>query len=302
MRGLKQDFLLDLNNGRLKSFLMSVIQDDSLCLEIRENYINVYYRGGNILRIKPVQSKYEVFFDANYCSKFKDIISGIGAQDYSTWVRNIPYIKSEMDFWFHKHPKLEREYQQLVLRENNNSNISKDTDYFIADIEYANNENGSRFDLLALKWKSDSDSRRKADNITLVFIEKKYGDSALAGSAGLQKHIKDMNSFLSDSAKVDNFFDEMETVFNQKVKLGLIPDIKKEIHISRELKPEFILLFANHKPIKSVFKRELKAAVELPEYESLKELADIKVATASFMGYGLYDQNMISLEDFINEY
>jgi len=28
-----------------------VLADRSLCLEIRENYINIYYRGGNLLKL-----------------------------------------------------------------------------------------------------------------------------------------------------------------------------------------------------------------------------------------------------------
>ena len=302
MRGLNKTYLDDLKQGKLKYILQAVIEDASLCLEIRNNYINIYYRGGNIFRIKPIQKEYEIFFDINYCSKYKDLISNISSKDYDVWVENIPFIKAEMDAWFYRNPKLEREYQQLVLRENNNSSIAGDTDYFIADIEYANSENGSRFDLLSLKWDSDSGSRRKADNIKLAFIEKKYGDSALSGSAGLQKHIKDMRAFLKDAAMVENIYNEMETVFNQKVQLGLIPDVNKEIIINRNLKPEFILLIANHKPIKSVLVRELKAAMKLDEYLDLKLLADVKIATASFMGYGLYNKNMILLEDFINEY
>ena len=42
-----------------------------------------------------------------------------------------------MDMWLHKNPKYEREFQQLLVRENNNQgDISKSTDYYILDIEY----------------------------------------------------------------------------------------------------------------------------------------------------------------------
>ena len=53
-----------------------------------------------------------------------------------------------MDKWFHEHPKYEREFQQIILRENNNSGkISRATDYYIVDIEYQDTENSSRFDM-----------------------------------------------------------------------------------------------------------------------------------------------------------
>lgn len=141
--------------------------------------------------------------------------------------------------------------------------------HYIADIEYANSENGSRFDLLAVKWLSTSMSRKQADDIRLVFIEKKYGDSALSGSAGITKHFEDLNSFLSDARKVEDLYQEVETIFNQKTELGLISGVVKPIKLSKN-KPEFILLLANHKPVKSVLQRELQEAICSPYYNSLK--------------------------------
>ena len=300
MRGLQPQFILDLNELKLKSFLTSVKEDDTLCLEIRENYINIYYRGGNLFRIEPWGNEYKVLFDLNYCSKNREIISQISPCDYEKWVEWIPQIKAEMDAYFHKYPKLEREYQQLVLRENNNSSIAGDTDYYIVDIEYANSENGSRFDLLAVKWLSTSMSRKQADDIRLVFIEKKYGDNALSGSAGIRKHFEDLYSFLSDVRKVEDLYQEVETIFNQKTELGLISDVVKPMKMSKN-KPEFILLLANHKPAKSVLQREIQEAISSPYYNSLKQMIDIKIAKASYMGYGLYSDLMVDIEIFINE-
>lgn len=300
MRGLLEDFMYDLKCDKLKEFLDNVKEDDTLCLEIRENYINIYYRGGNIFRIEQCTTGYKVHFDINYCSKYKDIISQITSSDYQKWIDNIPFIKAEMDAWFYKHPKLEREYQQLVLRENNSSSIANDTDYFIADIEYANSENGSRFDLVGLKWLSTASSRKKANDICLAFIEKKYGDNALVGRAGIKKHYEDLYRFLSDKDKVEYIYKEVETIFNQKIELGLIKDVNKKIKLSKN-KPEFILLIANHKPAKSVLQREIKDVITSPYYNNLKQMVDMKIAKASYMGYGLYSELMVDIEVFVNE-
>jgi len=306
MRGLSTNFLKDLNDGILSRFLNWVKSDDTLFLEIRNNYVNIYYRGGNMFRIEPDKNGYKVLFDINYCihtsgEKYRSILSGIKACDYDKWVENIPFIKAEMDLWFSEHPKLEREFQQLILRENNRGAIAGDTDYFIADIEYANNENGSRFDLLGVKWLSDAVNRRNPNNAALSFIEMKYGDNALIGSAGISKHIKDMNTFLSDSNKVNTIYVEMETIFNQKIQLGLVSDISKQININRGIKPEFIILIANHKPAKSVFIREVKQQINSSEYLELKDKADVKIAFASYMGYGLYADLIKPIENIINE-
>ena len=301
MRGLSKEFIEDLKGGILKNFLTSVQEDDTLSLEIRENYINIYYRGGNLLKIKQCTNGYEVHFDINYCSKYKVRITGINSNEYEKWIDNIPFIKADMDAWFHKHPKLEREYQQLVLRENNNSSIANDTDYFITDIEYANSENGSRFDLVGVKWLSTASSHKKADDIRLVFIEKKYGDNALSGNAGIKKHYEDLYKFLNNKNKVKDICNEVEIIFNQKIALGLIEGVKKEeIKLSKN-KPEFILLIANHKPAKSALLREINGVIALPYYKDLQKMVDMKIAKASYMGYGLYSKLMVNIEDFVNE-
>jgi|SRR5665648_670846 len=298
MRGLSTKFMTDLKTGMLKDFLIRVKEDDTLCLEIRNDYINIYYRGGNIIKIEPEKSEYKISFDINYCVNYKNEVSAILSNDYDRWASNIPVLKSEMDAYFHRNPKLEREFQQLVLRENNNSSIAKDTDYYISDIEYANSENHSRFDLLGIKWLSTSTSHKKADDIRLVFIEKKYGDAALVGSSGIKKHFDDLNTFMNDKNKVDNIYKETEDIFNQKIELGLIRDLKKPITISRN-KPEFILLIANHKPAKSVLQREINNVIKNSSYYAkLKKVVDMKIATASYMGYGLYSEMMVDLETF----
>ncbi len=304
MRGLNETFIKDLQNGELAIFLDKVKKDDTLCLEIRENYINIYYRGGSMFRIEQYKEKYKILFDLNYCtnrthSKYLSNISKI--ETHAEWAESIPLLKAEMDSYFFEHPKHEREYQQLVLRANNNNIIAKDTDYYFVDMEYANSLNRSRFDLVAIKWLSESITRRNADNINLAFIEMKYGDGALSGEAGIQKHIQDLNKFMSDSSNIDAIQEEMETVFNQKIRLGLIPSVSKEIKINKNTKSEFILLIANHKPAKSVLKREISLAMNTIEYKELVKKCDLKIATASFMGYGLYNNCMRNIEDFLDE-
>ena len=57
MRGLTPKFIADIKEAKLKSFLTIVKEDDTLSLEIRENYINIYYRGGNVFKIEPLEKK-----------------------------------------------------------------------------------------------------------------------------------------------------------------------------------------------------------------------------------------------------
>ena len=59
-----------------------------------------------------------------------------------------------MNFHFADNRKSEREFQQLVAWENNRSAIANDTEYFITDVEFADVEQGTRLDMLGLKWLS----------------------------------------------------------------------------------------------------------------------------------------------------
>lgn len=70
------------------------------------------------------------------------------AHDLQLWLDSIPYLKLLMDPFFAHRPRQDREFQQLVARKNNQSAISNETDYFIADIEYAHGS--ARFAVLAL--------------------------------------------------------------------------------------------------------------------------------------------------------
>jgi hypothetical protein len=76
----------------------------------------------------------------------------------------------------------------LIARENNNSAISNESEYFVLDIEV--NEPNARFDIMAIRWLAAQ--RKNGSNCKAALIEMKYGDSALTGSAGLLKHLKDM--------------------------------------------------------------------------------------------------------------
>ena len=69
MRKLFVKFMDDLVNsdGMLHPILTRVKKDHTLMLAIRENFINIYYRGGNILNIKEHHKGfYQASFDDQY--------------------------------------------------------------------------------------------------------------------------------------------------------------------------------------------------------------------------------------------
>ena len=56
-----------------------------------------------------------------------------------------------MDEYFALKGKAKREFQQLIVRENNYSSISNETEYFITDIEVTE-PGAARFDMMAICW------------------------------------------------------------------------------------------------------------------------------------------------------
>ena len=290
-RGLSPDFLAALQTGVLSPFLHRVHADRSLCLEIREDYINVYYRGGSLLKISRSGSRYDAFFDENYLLAGQSLAlprpSLLSSSDVTAWLDILARLKDAMDLFFGRHPKEEREIQQMLLRDNNFGSLARSTDYYICDIEYANSH--GRFDIVGVHWPSTPVSRKRNAGHRLVLGEVKQGDMALDGSSGLHSHITDMNNHLEDPGTVEAIKTEMVTVFNQKRALGLI-DCGKDLVPFSDERPLLVLMLVNHDPDKSRLRQLLR---ELPESPH----AELRVATSSLLGYGLYDPGVMTIDD-----
>jgi len=300
IRGLSVPFIHDLKCGLLNLILERVIKDPTLCLEIREDYINIYYRGGNLIRIEK-KDCYVASFDTNYgvskCQLPKKEICD--KDDVERWVAVIPLLKQAMDIWFGKHPKEERECQQVVLRENNGSVVGNSTDYFIVDIEYDNHDD-ARFDLIAIKWESEGSIRKLKTGYSpkLCFIEMKYGDGALSGKAGMTDHIRKFKNYI-DSNGLETIKKEMLGVFKQKRDLGLIAALKNNKNEVKEFAKnvDFMFLLANHDPASCKLRDALN---EISKEYGSKDLGfNLTFCTSNFMGYGIYKENVYTLPEFM---
>jgi len=305
MRVLSPRFMDDLLNpkGVLFPILSCVKKDQSLMLAIRDGFINIYYRGGSILRVTENEGRpYRSFFDERY-NKTKHKMPSTPAtienqDDAKAWVDSLPVLKRFMDDFLSTYSKDEREFQQLVARENNNSSISNESDYFISDIEVSESTSKARFDMIAIKWPTTK--RRSGDNCRLAFIEMKYGDGALGGKAGMLKHLRDIDSLITNKEKFPEMMCVIETQFNQLDKLGLLQFNKgqkyNEISLAPHQIPEVIFILANHNPRASALKTILNTP-EITAYSKSKHF-DLKFFVASFSGYGLYKECMLNLSDF----
>lgn len=301
MRKLSVAFVHDLKNGLLHPILERVQQDHTLMLAIRDGYINIYYRGGNIFKLtEQGDATYKPYFDDKYNEAGKAFslsLEPIKSHDeVSAWVDTFPHLKEMMDLYFSKHSKPEREYQQLVARENNYSTISNESEYFISDIEFADSGLGARFDMLAIRWLATD--RKDGSNCRPVLIEMKYGDGALGGSCGLLDHLKDIDQLISDDATYKGLLEMMETQFNQLVELGLLK-FNRGSHgakIKLSGNPEVIFLLANHNP-RSTKLSSILADENVVPYDQNPHF-DLRFFVSNFAGYGLHSDCMQTLTQF----
>lgn len=295
-RAISSTMMEALKTGELHPFLAAVQKDDTLCLELRGTFINIYYRGGSLFRITERKAGYEIYFETKYCVSGDALSSKPSVQEAPAL---IPQYKSRMDEWFHLHPKYEREFQQLMARVNNSSGkLSGSTDYYIADMEYADMaELGARFDMVAFKWRSKGFERRNTDKPTLALIELKYGDKRLKGDSGIEEHLHDFNAFVQDSERLQEFAKDMAEVFRQKCELGLVGGLQeKQYQISIDYStPEIIFAFAEHDPDSEILKRIL---------QGINESAyafPIRLASASLLGCGLYEDHMLTIQEYLKK-
>ena len=310
MRGLSDNFMSSLKKDLLRPILDRVKKDDTLMLGIREGYLNIYYRGGNLLRITERQDSSKVFnffFDKNYdLSEGHATYKALGLpgsvsepEQLKQWVYTISSLKELMDFWFSENPKMEREFQQLCERENNRSKISGETEYFITDIEFSDSNIGARFDILAIKWPANG--RKDGKNCTASFIEMKYGDDALGGESGLIKHITDVNKFLANEKNYSAILEVMTTQFNQLDELGLLKfnhcSNGTKVQLKPSDKPEYIFLLANHNP-RSPKLKEILLNQEFKDNVAFNK-CDVRFYVSSDAGYGLHSKSMLSYEEYI---
>ena len=305
MRALSELFVDDLSkpDGLLFPILERVKKDDTLMIAIRENYINVYYRGGNFLKLtEQCKGAYYSFFDEKYniaqqdCPDSPNTITS--QDDAKKWLVSFPARKSIMDDFFAEHPKPEREFQQLVARENNNSGISNESEYFISDIEFADSGLGARFDLLAIRWLASQ--RKDGSQCRAALMEMKYGDGAIGGKAGMLKHLQDIGALISNRDLYADLLMTMESQFNQLDQLGLLNfnhcTNETKVKLDSNDKPEVIFLLANHNPRSS----KLSTILDDPEIQAYERSPhfDLKFYMARFAGYGLHSDCMLDLAEF----
>ncbi|MBZ9815761.1 hypothetical protein [Mesorhizobium sp. CA7] len=300
MRAICEEFLHDLKSGMLCHLTKRVREDDTLMLALRGTSIKIYYRGGNLMKIEQKLGGYRAEFDKNYAGKsapaeqielLGTLPTCLGTEaDCQIWLKSFPHLKEIMNRHHAEYPKLEREFQQLVAWENNRSRNANETEYFITDIEYAGDARSGRFDMVGLRWPA---SGRRTGQCTPVFIEMKYGDGALGGTAGLHKHLADLSGALCNQKSRTDLNEMIEQQFRQLDQLGLLRFNRSTTFSGVKVSgtPEVIILLANTNP-RSKKLRTIVSSIDQPtEFE-------LGFFVARFAGYGLHKDCVVGLAEF----
>lgn len=295
-RSISSSFLEQLKTGSLKSITDYVRVDPYLDLELRGDRVMIYYRGGKVLTVYDNGSLTGLADEYYLLPDTERILPSIeGLHDYLAHAKHIVDIYESM-----QNSKLgEKEIQQRVVYENNLSVNADNTDYFIADVEWADNDDlGGRIDIVAFRWNHMEHCKRI---VQLTLIEVKQGEDAIRtngeNSPGLKKHYNDYLKFKEKPESVNRVAKDMLLVLKQKKELGLVKGLdnlfeKKvtekdawgnemqrqvEVEPKIETEPDFLFLLANYHYYSKYLQIECK---ELQD--------DCKFINASFCGYGLY--------------
>ena len=280
--------------------LMSILKDDYLKItdyvrispyldmEMRGNCVMVYYRGGKILtifedkKLEGLAVEYYIDKNAKLLVPQIDTIEEYFAKAMHIIDIHEALVKSKLG---------EKEIQQRVVYENNLSINADNTDYFVADVEWADNDIlGGRADIIAFRWNHKEHRKRL---LQLTIIEVKQGEGSIVTSVdkngnispGLSKHYDDFVKLYQDIDGVKSLAEDMLVVLKQKKDLGLVKGLDKLFEDSRgrkvtpEIFPQvdFLFLLSNYHHYSDNLKKELE---KLPD--------DARFISSSFMGYGLY--------------
>ena len=314
MRHLKQGFMDALLSGVLKPLLEWCRRDETLCLDIRDNGVTLYYRGAGLVNVEAHGGA----FRASTNGKYKELFGGAfgkiqfqetvaTAADCDVLVAQIPLLKGGVDgnrVESGKNPR-EREIQQEIIRVNNLGPVGRSSDVYFCDQEYAvrivksSGEDATiRPDLVGVLWPSIGAVRKRVSGHRLIWAEVKVGDGALAGKAGIQDHLDDLDRLFQDDQKMAKIKQEMAGVFRQKCELGLMDvgkwhDAQEDGDFFSDEKPLVLLFLVDHDPAKSKLASELSAATDMQKGE-------LSISRASNMGYALYQECLLSKQDWLD--
>ena len=239
---------------------------NELDVQIRDNYLNIYYRGGNLLKINPQSLYFDEFYFhrgakdmrkthlidkckkgdkaciarwEDYKNRRKEMLDLLKKRGMATYCKEMKRIMKEWEADLHtigiSHD--EKNAQQQISMNNRGA-----TDYTVVDLEYAVSTTSN--------FKYNGDSKKKVPRFDIIAVDKtgqlyvielKTGLKAIDGNSGIRAHMDCFEHSIGRDSKND-FINEMNELLRQKQELKLID---KNVRIDQTKKPQFILAFSD---------------------------------------------------------
>jgi hypothetical protein len=211
-RILDPDFELALREGSLAPLLEATSCDRDVVLEIRENSLNMYFKGQSLLRLDKVQTVYKPFSHPKFLVGLPELrdAPSFNAEDF---VRAMPRIKENILRLGSDGSEIE--YEQLVVRANNGE-ARLNTEYYIIDRQVATADGKGQFDLLGFVWPRKN--RAKNRLVPLALLEVKYGQNPDIKHL----HVQLAKYHEALGANFGSLVEDAELLFKQKLRLGLV--------------------------------------------------------------------------------
>lgn len=278
-------------------------------LNLCGDHVTIYYKGMPIIEIHE-NDENDVFWLTRFAymasaekldPKFEEKISSsdflkkplykLCVSDIGWWFQLLTDIACGIDKFAIDIPTSgigdEQKHQDIlhnIVMENNAYPEFNATDYFIIDIEYANpdvvhqdDKNATNMNAVALHWLRDNKS-----HAGLTFIEFKTGKESM----------NPVKTTLNNKV-----YEDIEKAIAQMCKLYLISvpgvndvAILDNFKIDRT-KTQKIVVPVNCNQFQETLLKQIDN-VNVPDG------VDFRIATSRFMGYGLYDENMLTLDEF----
>lgn len=289
-RGLV-NFYDKFNKKNLERLVNIVKNDDDLVIGIRDEYINIYYKGGNMAKISSERS---IQFDHNYFkgdkkAKGKDhkelkkqkageLLKSKdedGCYDWETFIGDMKDLMNRYWKWLEdeRHKSLkEKDTQHLLCIQN-----TENSEYTVIDVEFEvstqagykyqklekqrkgvdKNKKKPRFDIIAIRNKDHK----------LCVIELKKGIKALSGKSGLGDHADSFEGSVGGKY-YKQFTKEVNNIIQSKKTLHLLSEDFKLV--DTETQPEFLYAYSYDGSDKEGQRRDFLSQQKASECENYK--------------------------------
>lgn len=285
-----------LNNEDIQNILKYVAKHPELDAQLRDGYFNIYYKGGNILRVEQrVRNAYELYLDKYY------FYTGKVPKTYiEEWLKDKPRenrpknypkskkeaeelvrsakkeheeamslikkekryddffkkVKTAIDKWLNLHKRAEREKQHYISC--SNRKFSSQNNLVVIDLEFAVSKN-KPYNSAKKMPKFDIIAVNEKGQIYCIELKDNLNADNDNSPQNIKGHERDFNKTVRDAI---DFRLEMDELLKRKQQLELLPE---NINIDTNICPTFAIAFSGKQEEKDRFNKKYNGKYQIIE-------------------------------------